>query len=175
MGYLGRNARVSTMASALAVLVCGALVVAVDMQSAMAASPTAGLRPARADDAVRACGATSIDEINKEASVPVEYVDGYFMSVPTATDPVELLCGNGKTSGAVHIEVKHDVPNWSDALNCMENVIVHGKAAPGRDRIEYTWLFGHKVVVVVVSEYSVITAYPTDGLEETWIECSAAA
>ncbi|TQM08997.1 hypothetical protein FB558_4738 [Pseudonocardia kunmingensis] len=107
--------------------------------------------------------------------MPAEYVDGYFMPVPTAADPIELLCGNGKTTGAVHIEVKHDVPNWSDALNCMGNAIVNGKPAPGRGRTEYVWRFGEKVMVVVVGEYSVITAYPTDGLEETWIECSAAA
>lgn len=64
---------------------------------------------------------------------------------------------------------------WSDAINCMANVIVNGKQSPGKERIEYSWAFGGKTVVVVVGDYSVITAYPLDGLEETWIECSAAA
>ena len=110
-----------------------------------APSAAAVLRPGRADDAVRACGVVNIDQANREADVPAEYQDGYFMSVPTTTDPVELLCGNGKTTGAVHIEIKHDVPNWSDALNCMENAIVNGKPSPGKGRTEYTWGFGGKV------------------------------
>lgn len=138
-------------------------------------SAAAELLPVRADDAVRACGVTTIDQANRGADVPAEYQDGYFMSVPTATDPVQLRCGNGKTTGAVHIEIKHDVPNWGDTLNCMANAISNGKSGPGKGRTEYVWSFGGKTVVVVVGEYSVITAYPLDGLEETWIECSAAA
>ncbi|TQM08960.1 hypothetical protein FB558_4699 [Pseudonocardia kunmingensis] len=66
--------------------------------------------------------------MKKIADVPAEYQDGYFMSIPTAVGgPVVLLCGNGTSTGAVHIEVKHDVPNWADALNCIENAMVHGK------------------------------------------------
>lgn len=175
MDRLGRCARATAFVGAFSILACGALVAVVNVSSAGTASAATELRPARADDAVRACGATNIDQVNKEADVPAEYLDGYFMSVPTAADPVELLCGNGKTTGAVHIEIKHDVPNWGDALNCMENTILNGKSAPGKGRTEYVWLFGGKTMVVVVGEYSVITAYPTDGLEETWIECSAAA
>lgn len=171
MELLGsRRSSVVVLVGVVAVLAFVMLVVA----PVAAPSAAAALRPARADDAVRACGATGIDEVNKEADVPNEYQDGYFMSVPTGVDPVELLCGNGRTTGAVHIEIKHDVPNWSDALNCMENAIVNGKSSPGRGRTEYVWNFQDKTVVVVVGEYSVITAYPTDGLEETWIECSAA-
>lgn len=148
-----------------------ALVVSVPVTSSAAAE----LRHARADDAVRACGVTSIDEVSKSAVVPAEYQDGYFMSVSTGVDPIVLLCGNGVTTGAVHIEVKHDVPNWGDALNCMENAVMHGKSTRLPDRTQYEWQFDGKTMVVVAGEYSMITAYPTDGLAETWVECSAAA
>ncbi|MHA6630911.1 hypothetical protein ACU61A_36190 [Pseudonocardia sichuanensis] len=138
-------------------------------------SAVAALRPARADDAVRACGVTSIDDVRRVAVVPPEHQDGYFMSIPDASDPLVLLCGDGATTGAVHIEVKHDVPNWGDALNCMENAVEHGKPTRLPDRTRYEWWLGGKKMVVVNGDYSVITAYPSDGLEETWIECSTAA
>jgi hypothetical protein len=151
------------------------LVAALVVSPTAAPSAAAALRPARADDAVRACGVTSIDDVAKVAEVPIENQDGYFMSIPTATDPTVLLCGNGTTTGAVHIEIKHDVPNWGDALNCMESAMRHGKSTRLPDRTRYEWQFDGKTMIVIDGDYSMITAYPSDGLEETWIECSAAA
>jgi hypothetical protein len=156
-------------------LACVLLVASLVVSPVAGSTAAAALRPARADDAVRACGVTSIDEVEKVAEVPGEYQDGYFMSVPTATDPSVLLCGNGTTTGAVHIEIKHGVPNWGDALNCMENVMRHGKSTRLPDRTRYEWQFDGKTMIVVDGDFSMITAYPLDGLEETWIECSAAA
>ncbi|WP_142056814.1 hypothetical protein [Pseudonocardia kunmingensis] len=104
------------------------LVVVLGVSSTSGTAAAGALRPTRADDAVRACGVTQVDNVKKIADVPAEYQDGYFMSIPTAVGgPVVLLCGNGTSTGAVHIEVKHDVPNWADALNCIENAMVHGK------------------------------------------------
>ena len=107
--------------------------------------------------------------------MPPENQDGYFMSIPMPAGQAVLLCGNGTTTGAVHIEIKHDVPNWGDALNCMENAMTHGKSTRLDDRTRYEWQFGGKTMIVVDGDYSMITAYPSDGLEDSWIECSAAA
>lgn len=156
------------------VAVVGASVVLVYTMFGVVPAPAAA-DVSRADDALRACGVTSVDEARRTAVVPVEFQDGYFTAVPTAADPSVLLCGNGVTTGAVHIEVKHNVPNWADAINCMENAIRHGQASQQPDRTVYMWRFLDKTMFVVDGEYSVITAYPSDGLEESWIECSAAA
>jgi hypothetical protein len=175
MNWSGRRrARVGIL-GASAFLVSLLLVPALGVSLSAAPSAAAALRPARADDAVRACGVTSIDDVRRVAVVPAEYQDGYFMSVPSASDPLVLLCGDGATTGAVHIEVKHEVPNWGDAMNCMENAVEHGKPTHLPDRTRYEWWLGGKMMVVVNGDYSVIAAYPSDGMEETWIECSAAA
>ena len=84
---------------------------------------------------------------------------------------VALLCGATiALGGAV-------VPNWGDGLTAIRNTIRRGKASPGDNgKSIYTWTFAPgRTMTVVVGDRTIITAYPTDGREETWVEASTAA
>lgn len=130
-------------------------------------------------DARQACGVTSEDPVGRTAAVPAENQEEPFQFVVDANADLylELLCGKGTTTGAVHIEVKHDVPNWGDGLTAIRNTIRRGKASPGDNgKSIYTWAFAPgRTMTVVVGDRTIITAYPTDGREETWVEASTAA
>lgn len=136
---------------------------------------SAGSAAATATDARDACGVTVEDPVTRTATVPDDLQFAYFQSVPSAVDPTQILCGNGVTTGAVHIEVAHDVPNWADGVTAIVNTIDHGKKNEQIDRVEYTWTIRPgKTMIAVVGQESLITAFPTDGLEETWLEASGA-
>lgn len=135
-------------------------------------STASAAEPLVANDAVQACGATNAVP-GSGADVPAEVQDDYLWSIPTSGDPVPIVCGNGRTYGAVPVEVKHLVPNWGDASNCMEIAIDQVRPTPGSDgQLIYRYQFGGKSVRVVTGEVGLITAFPEDGLEDTWAECS---
>jgi hypothetical protein len=87
----------------------------------------------------------------------------------------ELLCGDGRTWGAVHIELKHEVPNWAEALTCMRFAISYGEDEPGdKGRINYRYRFGNAQVIVVTGELGIISAYPTgNNVSRKWSQCAA--
>lgn len=125
-------------------------------------------------DATRACGATNNGD--GTAYVPGHVHQEYYASIPVAGDPVPILCGNGVTYGAVHIEVKHNVPSWAEAINCLDKVLERGTSIPAGDgKMKKQLVYNAKSVVAVVGlgNGDLITAYPNDGSEETWIECSS--
>ena len=136
----------------------------------LVASPPAG---AKASDAVDACGA--IDRGDLTATVPLEVQSNIFMTVTTSHGPFPVRCGNGVTAGAVHIEVKHRVPNWGDALSCIKKVIDRAPGQPnrnGKTNYELAVAPGN-VFTVVRGDIGIITAYPSGGdLENKWRQCS---
>lgn len=77
--------------------------------------------------------------------------------------------------GAVHIELKHEVPNWAEALTCMRFAISYGEDEPGdKGRINYRYRFGNAQVIVVTGELGIITAYPTgNNVSKKWSQCAA--
>src|SRR5882757_2624746 len=136
----------------------------------LSASPPAA---AKATDAVDACGATDRGDLT--ATVPTEVQSKIFMTVTTMEGPFPIRCGNGVTAGAVHIEVKHSVPSWGDALSCIKKVIDRTPGQPnknGKTSYEVTIAPGN-FVTIVRGDIGIITAYPSGGdLENKWRQCS---
>lgn len=129
---------------------------------------------AAANDAVVACGATNVIP-GQGAAVPSDAQGKFFQYVPAQRDPAPILCGNGTTTGAVHIEVKHNVPNWAEAVTAISKAIDRGVPNPRPEETRYSWTFRPgKTIEVVVGDASVITALPVDGLADTWTEASVA-
>ncbi|MFE7203804.1 hypothetical protein ACFU8R_26405 [Pseudonocardia alni] len=127
-----------------------------------------------ASDAVQGCGASQVVP-GANAYVPGENHQTYFQFVPAERDPVQIVCGDGYNYGAVHIEVKHVVPNWSEAITAMVNTIDRGNPVPEGDAVRYTWTFApNRSMIVVVGNNTVITAFPSDGQEASWTEASVA-
>ncbi|HTF48513.1 MAG TPA: hypothetical protein VK735_13775 [Pseudonocardia sp.] len=136
----------------------------------LAASPPA---VAKATDAVDACGATDRGDLT--ATVPPEVQSKIFMTVTTSHGPLPVRCGNGVTTGAVHIEVKHRVPNWGDALSCIKKVIDRTPGQPNKNgKTNYALAVAPgNVFTVVRGDIGIITAYPSGGdLENKWRQCS---
>jgi hypothetical protein len=88
----------------------GSLIATLAAAAGILLSPSA---PPEARDAVRACGATEVTRSG--ASVDPSIWQAPFQEIPGLT----VRCGDGQTYGAVHVEVKHNVPNWADALTCI--------------------------------------------------------
>jgi hypothetical protein len=128
---------------------------------------------AQSTDAAQACGATNVT--NLAAVVPTETQGKLFLNLETGKAAFPILCGNGRTTGAVHIEVKHSVPDWADALSCMKKVISRASAEPGKSgKTNYALAIAPgNVVTVVRGTVGIIAAYPSGGdLENKWRQCS---
>ncbi|MER7558051.1 hypothetical protein ABTZ46_13985 [Nocardioides sp. NPDC126508] len=149
--------------------VATALVVMVSMWAATSVPANA-----QATDAVYGCGASPID--SESAYVPSSVRKHRLWRVRTTREGyVAIKCGNGSTWGAVHVELKHEVPNWTDALTCIQKTINRGAASDGEnDKRKYTYRIRGASIVVVVGENGVVTAYPrgTDVVRK-WQLCSA--
>ncbi|SDC53631.1 hypothetical protein [Actinokineospora iranica] len=122
--------------------------------------------------AVRQCQAFNVGP--DSASVPGDRLDDYFAGVQGGFANEELLCGNGQTYGAVHIELKHNVDNWDVTLECMRNVLDRGtfRAYDGKREWRFQWAPGRSAKVIAGMN-GVITAYPEwdSGSAGSWDEC----
>ncbi|WP_380162657.1 hypothetical protein [Kineococcus sp. R86509] len=139
---------------------------------------SAGPATAVASDAVRGCNADHV-VIGNSAHVPDENAFRTFETLRTSKGSFAVKCGIGSVDGfgAVHIEVKHRVPNWPDALNCMKKVVQLevGRDIPGTKKHEYSRLIPGTTtrVFVVRGPDGIVTAYPEGNNEESkWIACS---
>lgn len=142
---------------------------------------SAGPAQAVSNDAVRACGAYDVKP-GVGASVPYPTQTGKFSEVRTNKGTFKIICGNGSPdtgSGAVHIEVKHLVPNWADALNCITKVINKNKPTRIGTTTKYQYyesIPGSRtftVIKVITGTDGIVTAYPEGSNEEAkWRECS---
>ena len=131
----------------------------------------------RSTDALRACGAT--DNGNGTAWVPPNVRQSYYGHVPSEKEPVAILCGDGVWWGAVHIEVKHNVPNWATAIGCIVKVLDYGEPLAPNDQEEGKFKVQlvngpqSALVVIGVQAGDLITAYTNDGQQDTWELCSS--
>lgn len=125
-------------------------------------------------DAVVKCKATAVQE-GVGADVPESEVFEYFGTVPADDGSAEeVLCGDGRVWGAVHIEVKHRVADWSVTRECMSKVTSRVRPAvdSGKRTWDYSWTPGRSAIVVA-GDNGVITSFPWDsGSEESWLECA---
>lgn len=89
------------------------------------ASP--GIALGIANDAVKRCHATNVVEsVGADVSEFDQY--SHFTSVMADDGSAEdMMCGDGKNWGAVHIEVKHRVEDWVVAKDCMRNIMSNVK------------------------------------------------
>lgn len=92
-------------------------------------------------------------------------------------DVVFVQVGVGlQDSGAVHIELKHNVPNWDQADDCMWNVMRYGRTRSSTsDKVvkQLDW-GGSKWARVVYNPKTkiLITSYPWDGgSASSWSSC----
>ena len=109
--------------------------------------------------------------------------------LPEPDDLLETCIGDGEIAKARGIDQPHGVCDMCrvEVASFKRNVRVSCRQqrqsetlteaefenparAEGKARGETTSV---KTMFVVDGEYSVITAYPSDGLEESWIECSS--
>lgn len=131
--------------------------------------------PAQAstDDAQQACGASPID--SERAFVPKEVRHSRFLLIPTSKGNYVLNCGDGNDWGAVHIEMKHEVPNWADASTCIAKAIGRSQEDPTQDgKYKYVYDFTGGRVIVIRGDNGIITAFPTgDSVVSKWRICSA--
>jgi hypothetical protein len=124
--------------------------------------------------AVRECGATNVT--TEAADVPRNRQFDFFTSIQTNDGGTEqILCGDGRTWGAVHIEVKHKVANWDITEECLKNTVSMGESESENGK--RTWLFqwsSGRNALLVADVHGVITSYPwDDGSEESWEECAS--
>ena len=129
---------------------------------------------AQATDAVYGCGARSVG--NESANVPPRHAKDRLWTIQTSDGPIAIRCGNGTTWGAVHVELKHEVPNWPDALTCIKKTINRGTELDGDNgKTRYVHrIRGAATVVVVVGVNGLVTAYPKGtGVVRKWRLCSA--
>lgn len=128
---------------------------------------------ASTDDARAACGASVI--VNESAFVPRSVRKEIFLKLTTARSRVRLMCGDGRTWGAVHIELKHEVPNWAEASTCIERTISRGRESEGDDgRLRYSARINQVSMFAVRGVNGLITAYPTGsevGIRALWSTC----
>jgi hypothetical protein len=124
--------------------------------------------------AVRECAATNVNV--EAADVPETKQFDHFTSIPTNDGRIEkILCGDGRTWGAVHIELKHKVANWDITEECLKNTVSMGELTSEDEK--RTWLFqwspGHNALLVS-DVRGVSSSHPWDGgSEESWEECAS--
>lgn len=133
-----------------------------------------GTAVAASRDAVQKCHATQVrDGVGADVGEADRFE--YFVSVFADDGSAEeLLCGDGRTWGAVHIEVKHRVADWAVTKDCMSNVMSRGRSTldDGKRARVYSWASGRSARVVA-GDNGMITSYPWDsGSEESWDECA---
>lgn len=84
-----------------------------------------------------------------------------------------LFCGDGKTWGAVHIELKHTPPDWNVADRCAEKVQRYGTKTTSQGG-KTTWKLRvggpNSFAYFVVGNNGVITNYVTDS--NWWTSCA---
>lgn len=133
-----------------------------------------GSAHAQSSDAVQKCKATAVQP-GVGADVAETNLFDFFTSVQADDGSAEeVLCGDGKTWGAVHIEVKHRVHDWAVTRRCMSVVMSRGESRPDGDKRRwiYTWEPGRSARVVAGTN-GMITSYPWDsGSEASWAECA---
>lgn len=133
---------------------------------AMAYTPT--------DSAQQACGA--FDMGDGTAWVPPANRAKLYLRAVTSRGNFAINCGDGSSEGAVHIEVKHPLPNWNDGLNCIQKTISKGSTGTNGTKTNYYRKFGGITMVVVTGSGKVITVYPTGrsttGSGSGWYDCS---
>lgn len=141
--------------------------------AAVAIAAPATPAEARATDAVNGCGAYNVGK--DTATVPASTQGSTIFHANTKKGNFPIKCGNGTTWGAVHIEVKHNVPNWADALSCIDKAINRTKGIfdPTNGKTRYTYSFSGKTVIVVRGKNGILTAYPTrTNVAAKWEACS---
>ncbi|WP_328528528.1 hypothetical protein OG984_23145 [Nocardioides sp. NBC_00368] len=128
---------------------------------------------AQATDAVNGCGAEVLD--NESAYVKPDKRGDKLWTLRTTEGSFVVKCGDGQDWGAAHVELKHEVPTWADALTCIENAINRGVASDGENgKTNYVYRIKGAVVVVVVGIQGLVTAYPKGtGIARKWRLCSA--
>jgi hypothetical protein len=122
--------------------------------------------PAESRDAVRACGAT--DVTRSMATVDPSVWQAPFLELPGLT----IRCGDGRAYGAVHVEVKHNVPNWADATTCITKVMARNTPTPEDGKNVYRYSFGDQRVTVSTGRNGLVTAFPNSNAHQSWIDCS---
>lgn len=138
---------------------------------------------AMADDAGALVGCDAdnlgVDEFNNRVGfVPPELRDEEYLvgGLTTSRGVAYLLCGDGVSTGAVHIQLKHNVTNWVETQTCMTNTI--GRAnreipQVGRTRFEFDFPGGMAVAAVQEGSNRIETAFTQDGRSESWSACAA--
>jgi len=145
---------------------------AVALTSASLVGGLASPALASTDEAVNACGASVID--NETAYVPQDVRSAQFISFATTRGTVRVNCGNGQDWGAVHIELKHEVPNWAEASACISKTIGRGQPTDRpNNKTEYNATINGVAMVAVTGRNGLITAYPrgTSGIGAKWSTC----
>ncbi len=105
-------------------------------------------------------------------------VQGDVASVPQWARDIDLSlrCGNGVSAGAVYIELKHNVPNWDQAEDCLWNIMSLGKiTGSSADKVTRTFKWGSSKSAKLIynpKNKTVISAYPWDGgSSSSWSQC----
>lgn len=136
---------------------------------------------AHAADAGALAGCDADDIGGGQGFIPPAYRDEEYLvgGLQTGAGNYSLLCGDGTTRGAVHIQVKHAVTDWVTTQACIANVLERGTSIPQTDRLRYEWSFpGGSVVVAIGPDprgtfNQIYTAFPEDGQSGTWSSCAA--
>lgn len=143
------------------------------MTLAAVASVAALPAAASTDEAVMACGASVIN--SEEAYVPAGVREAQFISFSTARGTVRVNCGNGSSWGAVHIELKHEVPSWAEASACIAKTISRGRIEDGNGtKVEYHATINGVAMLAVRGNNGLLTAYPRGdtGIASKWSTCA---
>lgn len=130
-----------------------------------------------ADDAGALAGCNADDLGNGVGFVPPEIRDGEYRvgGLDTSKGKAYLLCGDGAATGAVHIQLKHNVTNWVETQTCITNAIGRGIETPqnGTTLFQYDFPGGKVFAAVRMGSNIIDTAYTTDERSETWSACAA--
>jgi hypothetical protein len=137
--------------------------VAVAATSVLPSTPSAA---PESRDAVIACGATNVTR--SDADVHPSIWQAPFLELPGLT----IRCGDGHSYGAVHVEVKHNVPNWGDAANCITKAMERTEAETVNGKNIYRYRFNNQLLTVSTGRNGLVTAFPKSNKHATWIECS---
>ena len=102
----------------------------------------------------------------------------FWKSVQTRQDGDDVIeCGN-VSYGAIHIESKHHVFDWSTTLKCLDNVGLRGTRGMEDGKIVYVFWYdisNHRFGKLVLGAGGVITGYTQDGgSQSSWAQCASA-
>jgi hypothetical protein len=150
--------------------VAARIVLSAGIAAALVGALTALPASAATSEAVSVCGATNVDRKAGTAKVPSSNVYKTF-STSYGVGSI-LYCGNGTTWGAVHIEVKHQPPDWTTADKCAEKVERYGsKTTDPGGKTTFTLRLGgpDSFAKLVFGANGVITNYVAGA---TWSACA---